>query len=91
MCNWIEELITRVYKVDLKVTFKDDKMLYIRKGTTDSTRYLIDINGTSTDEINRIFDAVYTEESQFNTKMQNVCEQLENVSDALKKLADSIG
>jgi len=53
-------------------------------------RKIIDINGTSTDEINRIFDAVYTEESQFNTKMQNVCEQLENVSAALKKLADSI-
>jgi len=53
-------------------------------------RKIIDINGTSTDEINRIFDAVYTEESQFNTKMQNVCEQLENVSAALKKLTDSI-
>jgi len=53
-------------------------------------RKIIDINETSADEINRIFDAVYTEESQFNTKMQTVCEQLENVSAALKKLTDSI-
>lgn len=50
---------------------------------------VIDINGTTADEINRIFDAVYGKENQFSTQMQTIKKQVTEISDALKKLADS--